>query len=405
MRLSEHAKATVRDATARVNLWSGPVGSSKTQTSTLALIRHLATEAPPGPVAIVGYSQDTVQQNVVPALQSWLGVDNIGVRKNRLQMLGRNCYVFGGGNEASQAAIAGMSAATAYVDEASLVAESMWNMLITRLRIPGKPRLYGTTNPANPRHWLYRGWITADKLAHFVMTPADNLGLDPDQWAFMQSSYTGAFYKRMILGQWVAAEGAIYPHTLDRVWRSEVPRMQAYHLGLDYGTSNPFAVLLIGEGIDRRAYVLDELYHDGREQGQRSDEEYVGMVRAWLLRNHDRWPGSPRPQRFVSDPSAASMLVALRRHGFAASSGDNSVHDGIRWVGSLMATDHLRFLPHCTHTIDEHAGYVWDDKAAEKGRDEPLKVDDHTPDGLRYLATDRQRAWRGWMGLHLKAVA
>lgn len=382
-----------------------PVGSSKTQTSTLALIRHLATEAPPGPVAIVGYSQDTVAQNVVPALRSWLGNDHLGVRKNRIDMLGRHCYVFGGGNEASQAAIAGMSAATAYVDEASLLAESMWNMLITRLRIPGKPRLYGTTNPANPRHWLYKNWVAPEgKLAHFVMTPADNLGLDPEQWAFMQSSYTGAFYRRMILGEWVAAEGAIYPHTMDRVWRGELPTIVRWYVGLDYGTTNPFAALLIGEGADKRAYVVDELYHDSTEDGPCAPSQYAEMVKAWLARCDDRWAGAGTPIRFVVDPSANAFVFELRRAGITAVGGDNAVLDGIRWVSTLMAMDRWRFLPHCTHAIDEHAGYVWDEKAAEKGRDEPLKEGDHTPDAGRYLAVDRYGTWRPWVTPALRAA-
>lgn len=39
----------------------------------------------------------------------------------------------------------------------------------------------------------------------------------------------------------------------------------------------------------------------------------------------------------------------------------------------------------CQNTIREKMTYMWDPKAAERGKDEPLKKNDHTQDAERYL--------------------
>jgi 3-hydroxyacyl-CoA dehydrogenase len=55
--------------------------------------------------------------------------------------------------------------------------------------------------------------------------------------------------------------------------------------------------------------------------------------------------------------------------------------------------------------IRETLGYSWDDKAAAKGLDEPMKVADHGPDAKRYGAHPTRGVWRGELRerLHLPA--
>jgi hypothetical protein len=40
---------------------------------------------------------------------------------------------------------------------------------------------------------------------------------------------------------------------------------------------------------------------------------------------------------------------------------------------------------------------VWDPKAALRGEEKPLKVDDHGPDALRYRVMGTRRWWRHWL--------
>ena len=86
------------------------------------------------------------------------------------------------------------------------------------------------------------------------------------------------------------------------------------------------------------------------------------------------------------DPSAASFKVAGRKKGLRFFDADNEVLDGIRLVSSLFATTLLRIHKKCVNLRNELGSYIWDEKAAERGVEQPLKVNDHAPDALRYYA-------------------
>jgi len=83
------------------------------------------------------------------------------------------------------------------------------------------------------------------------------------------------------------------------------------------------------------------------------------------------------------DPSAASFVVQLYKDRLTPTLANNAVLDGIRQVSSLIAADRLRSHRSCTGWNDEVAGYSWDDGAAAKGEDKPIKADDHSLDGGR----------------------
>lgn len=401
--LSDHAQLGVRLATGAVNIWDGPVRSSKTLSSCVALIRWLSTDAPKGELAMLGQSEDAIARNVVPVLRVLLGAASVGHKRGELQIMGRTVRIFGGATERDQDRIAGMTLAGAYVDEASRLAESMWNMLMTRLSVPGA-RLFATTNPAGPRHWLYRHWVAkaavwvrhtgietdpAGVCVRVTHGPTDNLGMDPAYWARMQATMVGAFYRRYILGEWVSAEGAIYP-TVNVASHVEGD-ITGWFLGIDHGTTNPTAVELVAE-TRTDAYVVDELRLDSTVLGQLSDARQLEHFTAWAGRGHGR-----HAKRAWVDPAAASFRVAMRDAGWPAVEGNNDVLPGILLISSLMAMGRYHILESCEHTIDEAAGYSWDPKKAEQGEDAPMKVDDHHMDAIRYEAMGRRSLYRSWL--------
>ena len=63
---------------------------------------------------------------------------------------------------------------------------------------------------------------------------------------------------------------------------------------------------------------------------------------------------------------------------------NNEVEDGIRVVGSLLAKRNIRInKENCKGLLGEMRSYVWDDKAAERGEEKPVKQKDHGPEALR----------------------
>lgn len=409
----EHPARSIRIAQGRVNIWDGGFRTSKTVVSLSAFLTWLASdEAPRGDrCAFIGYTQESIAANVLPALQKLLGVGAVAHKQGEIRMLGRVFRVLGGATDKDQDRIAGMTLDAAYIDEASRLAESMWLMTFNRLSKEGS-RLYATTNPASPTHWLYKlivkpagVWLAPDGTVRFgsnpdvvrlTLRPQDNPSIGPEYWEGLARIYTGAGLRRAVAGEWVSEEGAIYPALSQQIHDAvDVDdEIGALFLGLDHGTTNPTAALLVGEAR-QRAYVLDEFYLDSEDTGQLSDASQVARFDRWARNGQAR-----HAKRLWVDPAAAGFRVALRDGGWPAAAGNNDVLKGIRLISSMLSTDRLRILSRCSHLIDEADSYKWDDDATAKGEDKPLKVDDHAPDGLRYEAMGRSQVYRSWVNAH-----
>ena len=48
----------------------------------------------------------------------------------------------------------------------------------------------------------------------------------------------------------------------------------------------------------------------------------------------------------------------------------------------------------CPMTCDEIVSYVWDEKAKQRGVEQPLKVKDHACDAFRYYCKTKIKPWR-----------
>ncbi len=422
--LSPKQRASRRAATRRLNIWEGAVRSGKTFSSLAAWLRFVI-EGPDGPLLLSGKTERTVRHNIIDPLTEMLGSKRCQYVQGRgeLRILGRRIYVVGANDERAEEKIRGLTLAGAYVDEVSTLPESFWRMLLTRLSVEGA-RLFATTNPDAPTHWLKRDyldqaavWIRgggemilgdekALDLARFSFRLADNETLGYAYVEGLKRENTGLWRRRFIDGEWVAAEGAIYdmfevgsggPHVV-----RELPELRDLRLAIDYGTTNPFVALLMGVSAEPRLYVAREWRWDSKvRHRQLTDEEYVRHLDAWIASGCDGLAsGAACIERVVVDPSAASFRAAWKRHfGYATRPADNAVEDGIREQASLLAGNWLAFHESCAETIAEHSGYAWDPKATERGEDAPLKVADHGPDACRYGVRSYRSTWRRWLRL------
>ena len=271
--------------------------------------------------------------------------------------------------------------------------------------------IFATTNPDNPGHWVRKEYMqraAETRLRSWHFTLDDNPFLPRDYVAALKSTYTGLWYRRFIAGHWVQAQGAIYEaFDAERHVVDEVPVIDRWLCdAIDYGTINPFADLLLGLGVDKRLYVVSEYRWDSRrERRQKTDAEYSAARRDWLAAVPQ--PGSDfigvRPEWTVVDPSAASFIEQLHRDHVNPVPADNAVTDGIRVTGSLFAADRLRIHRSAAGLIDELPGYSWDDDAAARGEDKPIKADDHSCDALRYGVRTTEALWRPHIPLNLAA--
>ena len=312
-------------------------------------------------------------------------------------------YIFGGKDEGSQDLVQGITAAGAFFDEVALMPESFVNQATARCSVEGATWWFNC-NPAGPMHWFKLEWIDKrikKRLLYLHFTMDDNLSLSEKVKEKYRAMYAGVFYLRYIKGLWAVAEGLIYTMLTDDNLYTDQERPVALKntamkaITVDYGTTNPCVFLEVWD--DGQTIWIDQEYRwDSRSEEarrsanpQRTDAQYADDMTEFM---------GMEPQNqcmVVVDPSAASFITELRSRGLYVKPANNEVADGIRVVGSLLAKRNIRInKDNCKGLISEMQSYVWDDKAAERGEEQPVKQKDHGPDALRYYCYTVLPKWR-----------
>jgi PBSX family phage terminase large subunit len=392
--------------------FEGSVRSGKTWASLLDWL-EFCRRGPRGNLAMVGRTERTVIENLIMPLQQFLGEDRVKLNRGTgiVMLLGRRVRLIGANDEAAVTKIQGPTFAGIYIDEASTIPESFFQMAYSRLSVTGA-QMWLTSNPEAPAHWLKVNWLDRARLwidgagvehlnedsgTDYVRVSfrlEDNAhNLSPAYLERVKAAYTGLWYKRFILGEWTIAAGAVYDMwDPNRHVIHEAPSIaRLLSVGIDYGTTNPTRGYLLGITSKQpaRLVILDEW-----KPPQLTD--------AGLSKHYREWIGNRRPEWVCVDPSAASFKLQLFSDGLSnVMNGHNAVVSGIRTVSSLLASGALVVMDTCTELIRQLPSYSWDPKATAKGEDEPIKAFDHEADAVRYAIASTRQLWGFLVPLNL----
>jgi len=364
-------------------LCDGAVRSGKTVALTVGFFLWAMTRFNGKVFALCGRTVGAVRRNITVHLHSWLGglfriTENRAENRLTVEYGGRRntFYLFGGQDESSASVIQGITLAGVLLDEAALMPRSFVEQACARCSEPGS-KLWLSCNPGHPEHWLHREWIQKAKqknTLHLHFTMEDNPALDPMVRRRYESLYTGAFYRRYVLGQWCGGEGLVYEFDPAVHVVKALPAQGRWFISVDYGTQNPFSAGLwcVSGG---KAYRVREFYYSGRQTGKlRTDRQYhEDLVKL---------AGTAPVELVIVDPSASSFIAELRRQGvFRVRKANNAVLPGIQLVTRLLQQRRLLVGESCRDAIREFGLYRW-----AEGSDSPEKTDDHAMDEIRYFA-------------------
>jgi PBSX family phage terminase large subunit len=286
--------------------------------------------------------------------------------------------LFGGKDEGAAALIQGVTLAGVLLDEVVLMPRSFVEQACARCSVEGA-KLWFSCNPEGPQHWFYVNWICKleqRNAVYFHFTMEDNPGLSPKVRERYQNMYSGTFYRRFVLGEWVAAQGLVYDFFGPELVREAPEGLEEFAVSCDYGTRNPASFGLWGRKGDVW-YRVKEFYYDSRREGrQRTDAEYAEDLK--------RLVGDREIRVVVVDPSAASFIEELRRRDWPVQPAENDVLAGIRLTADLLRTGKLVIGPACTDSLREFELYCWDERFG--GQDRVRKECDHAMDDIRYFA-------------------
>lgn len=290
-------------------------------------------------------------------------------------------YLFGGRDESSAALIQGMTLTGVFFDEVALMPRSFVEQALARCS-PSGAKFWFNCNPENPLHWFYEEWIkkAGEKnclYLHFLMT--DNPSLSKDVLRRYEQLYSGSFYERFVLGKWVAVDGLVYPEAARGAYTKSPPIIGGglRYVSCDYGTVNPMSMGL-WENYGSEWYRIGEYYYSSRKEGaQKTDEEYYAEL--------ENLVGNSKVEAVVVDPSAASFIECIKRHGrFKVIRAKNDVVDGIHRVQEALREGRIFISPECRATLREFSLYRWEENSA---KDAPKKENDHAMDEIRYFVS------------------
>lgn len=402
----------------RINIWDGAIRSGKTLSSVIAWL-DFCRYGPPGPLAMIGKTHQTLSRNVIDVIDE-LHPRAVNYTRGAptARVMGRLVHIFGANNAAAEGKIRGLTLAGAYLDEATLVSEQFFAQTLGRLSVPGA-KLFATTNPDSPRHWLMEKYLKrADELdlRRHVFHLSDNPSLTREYVRSISLEFTGLFYRRFILGEWTGADGAVFDNWQEgemTLSSAEVPHIDRVLIaGLDYGTVHATRAYLLGmatvwsdpfgnvdwtiradtPGYRKRAVliVLDEFAPDTGTVGQHAR----GFMN-WLSSQPEAsWT---RPEWIAYDPAAATFGRELFDMGVSnVIPAHKSVLAGIQTMQSLMSTRSLYVVgDRCPQLLEGLPNYLWDAKAADRGKTIPVKESDDEVDALRYAVYTSRDDWRG----------
>jgi len=326
----------------------------------------------------------TFRRNIVPLLYQFIGdeftyLEGSGI----LKICGKTVHVIGAHDARAEGKLRGATFSGAYVDEITTIPEIAWQILVQRCAM-GKARIFATTNPDSPAHWLKKNFIDNNPdVTSFHFTQLDNPKMTQEEREYLQRQHKGLWYRRYILGEWCLAEGAVYDFFDEN--QHCLPRASANSsfslVGVDYGTTNPTAFVMVeyNEYKSPSLFVSEEYYWDSKKMGRcKTNFEYAQDLAKFVDGTNTRF--------IYLDPSCASFKQELLRAkiGYPVMDANNDVLNGIREVSSLLSSGDLKVGKTCRNLIEELQSYCWDTKKSEKGEDEPIKKFDHACDALRY---------------------
>ena len=333
---------------------------------------------------LAGKTMGALKKNVVrpmlQVLEAWTWPYNY-IRSGtdaRIEIGNNTYYLYGANTEASQDALQGLTAAGAYADEAALFPKSFVDQMIGRCSVDGW-KVWMNCNPEGPHHYINEEFIKKAKEKrvyhlHFMMT--DNLSLSKKRREGYERAWNhgSVFYKRFILGLWVAADGLIYQQFADKPedflvddkWLEEHPIIYGI-IGVDFGgtkSAHSFTFTGFTKGF-KEVVTIREYYKKKRISPSTLEADFCDFVKGIQSKYkcYEAYMDSAE-QTLISGMESAVIKAGIAIDIKNAIKGP--INDRIAFYNSMMAQGRYKIHKSCKHTKDALESAVYDDKQLVK---------------------------------------
>ena len=203
--------------------------------------------------------------------------------------------------------------------------------------------------------------------------------IDDEEIDLMIAQWPEEVQETRIKGHFAAFAGAVYKtfkRSIHVIEPFDIPKDWTRYRVIDWGFNNPFVCLWLARDKDRRWYVYAE-YYQARE------------TLAYHSERIKQISGKNKYRATWADHDSQDCFE-FKNLGISTIAAKKDVHLGIEAVQAALKVQgdgrpRLFIFKTCRNSIREMSGYKWAEGTETKdAQDEPLKVNDHTCDCVRY---------------------
>ena len=377
----------------RINLLTGSVRSGKTYVSLLKWAIFVGTMPKTSEFLMTGKTLTSLKRNCLGLLQDLVGSENFtySISQKSAKLFGRTIWLEGANDDRAESKIRGMTLAGAYVDELTQIPEDFYKMLLSRLSVKGA-KLYATTNPDAPSHWVKVDIIDNEEIEKMVwsFTLDDNEILKRENEEYFENlkkeyqSMGGVFYERFILGLWVLAEGLIYKqfaNNTEMFLKDEAVdeygnkiNFLIISIGIDYGATKGETEFK-ATGITplfKEAWTIGEKKLAGLYTPEAIYEEFIKFYYE-IVNEYGKVTHAFGDYGALGQVLTYGLNKKLQENNIPLFVDDcikGQIIDRI-YMDELLFAQHRRFiLRRCKYLIEAYQQAVWDDKKPDTRLDD-----------------------------------
>lgn len=209
---------------------------------------------------------------------------------------------------------------------------------------------------------------------YFHFTSYDNPYLPEDELLKMKNELTEDRFAQEVMGEFRKKEGLVYKEFKRDLHVTDIlPTLVVETLGgIDFGFTNPCAIMTVKKDYDGVYWITDEWY-----KVHRTEDEVIDMT------------VQKKFNKVYPDPENASAIEAMRKKGVnirEVAKGKGSIIHGIQKIRELLKQNRIKISPNCVNLIMEFESYSYPDQKGKITEDElPAPEYNHALDAIRYV--------------------
>lgn len=269
-----------------------------------------------------------------------------------------------------------------WLDEAGKCKYRFWINLEGRAARTNAPILCTTTPYA--MNWVYRDLIKPHKrgerrdISYFQWTSKDNPSFPVEEYERQKKILDAISFARKYGGEHQRKIGLVFP--LDDgqiISQCEIPSGSKFYAGLDWGFTNPMALIIRAITPDGRDIQISEFYESGVYP-----DDVAHLLKQKVDVHHIKY--------IIADPEDPGKIAQMQKYGLPVIAADNDKLAGIDAHNRIIRSGKYYIFSNCKNTIDEYETYSYKDPGDEDedkdSKEEPLSKNNHAMDANRYLS-------------------